>query len=128
MSPRRSAPPRTSGSRTSLRPDDVQVAELYDGFTFNCLSWLEGLGFCGIGEAKDFLREGRTSPQGASSPSTPTVASSRRDRTHGMGFINEAVTQLRGDGGSAQVDGRPAWPWRARAGWPPRVRSCSEAS
>ena len=38
---------------------DVDVAELYDGFTFNCLSWLEGLGFCGIGEARDFLDGGK---------------------------------------------------------------------
>ncbi len=38
-------------SRTSLRPADVDVAELYDGFSFNCLSWIEALGFCGIGEA-----------------------------------------------------------------------------
>jgi acetyl-CoA acetyltransferase/uncharacterized OB-fold protein len=45
-------------SRTSLRPTDVDVAQLYDGFTFNALSWLEGLGFCGIGEAKDFLDGG----------------------------------------------------------------------
>ena len=29
-----------------MTPDDVDVALLYDGFTFNCLSWLEGLGFC----------------------------------------------------------------------------------
>ena len=42
-------------TRTSLRPKDVDVAELYDGFSFNCLSWLEALGFCGIGEAKDFI-------------------------------------------------------------------------
>jgi hypothetical protein len=46
-------------SRTSLRPADVDVAELYDGFTFNCLSWIEGLGFCGIGEARDFLDGGK---------------------------------------------------------------------
>ena len=37
---------------------DVDVAELYDGFSFNCLSWLEALGFCGIGEAKAFLDGG----------------------------------------------------------------------
>jgi acetyl-CoA acetyltransferase len=46
-------------TRTSLRPGDVDVAELYDGFTFNCLSWIEALGFCGIGEAKDFLEGGK---------------------------------------------------------------------
>ncbi len=31
-------------SRTSLKPADVDVAELYDGFTMNCLSWIEALG------------------------------------------------------------------------------------
>ena len=46
-------------TRTSLRPDDVDVALLYDGFSFNCLSWLEGLGFCAIGEAKDYLAGGK---------------------------------------------------------------------
>jgi len=32
-------------TRTSLQPKDVDVAELYDGFTMNCLSWIEALGF-----------------------------------------------------------------------------------
>ena len=45
-------------TRTDMRPDDVDVALLYDGFTFNCVSWLEGLGFCGLGEAKDFVGDG----------------------------------------------------------------------
>ena len=35
-------------SRTSLRPSDVDVALLYDGFTFNAISWLKALGFCGL--------------------------------------------------------------------------------
>src|SRR5699024_4369132 len=34
-------------SRTSLRPADVDVAELYDGFSWLAMSWLEALGFCG---------------------------------------------------------------------------------
>jgi len=37
--------------RTSLRQDDVDVALLYDGFTFNAVSWLESLGFCEPGGA-----------------------------------------------------------------------------
>src|SRR5438046_9680996 len=45
--------------RTSLRPEDVDLALVYDGFTFNAISWLEGLGFCGIGEAKDWLDGGK---------------------------------------------------------------------
>src|SRR4051794_26701920 len=46
-------------SRTSLRQSDVDVAELYDGFSFNTVSWLEALGFCGVGETADFLDGGR---------------------------------------------------------------------
>ena len=46
-------------TRTSLRPADVDVALVYDGFTFNAISWLEALGFCGLGEAQDWLDEGR---------------------------------------------------------------------
>lgn len=39
-------------SRTDLRAKDVDLAPLYDGFIFNCVSWLEALGFCGFGEAQ----------------------------------------------------------------------------
>ena len=46
-------------TRTDLRPSDIDLALLYDGFSFNCLSWLEALGFCGEGEAKDFLDGGQ---------------------------------------------------------------------
>ncbi len=42
-----------------MRPADVDVAQLYDGYTFNCLSWIEALGFCGIGEASEFLDGGK---------------------------------------------------------------------
>ena len=45
-------------TRTDLKPADIDLAELYDGFSFNCLSWIEALGFCGWGEAKDFLDRG----------------------------------------------------------------------
>src|SRR5204863_9850974 len=33
-------------TRTSLRPSDVDLALVYDGFTFNAISWIEALGFC----------------------------------------------------------------------------------
>ena len=44
--------------RTDLRPADVDVAELYDGFSFIALAWLEALGFCRKGEGGP-LRRGR---------------------------------------------------------------------
>jgi len=90
-------------SRTSLRPSDVDVAELYDGFTFNCLSWIEGLGFCGIGEAKDFLDKGTNIARDGVLPLNTHGGQLSHGRTHGMGLIHEAVTQLRGEGGERQV-------------------------
>ncbi len=90
-------------SRTSLRPKDVDVAELYDGFTFNCLSWLEGLGFCGIGEAKDFLDGGTAIARDGVIPLNTHGGQLSHGRTHGMGLIHEAVTQLRGEAGDRQV-------------------------
>ncbi len=90
-------------SRTSLRPGDVDVAELYDGFTFNCLSWLEALGFCGIGEAKDFLDDGRAIARDGVIPLNTHGGQLSHGRTHGMGLIHEAVTQLRGEAGTRQV-------------------------
>ncbi|MDZ7882995.1 MAG: OB-fold domain-containing protein [Mycobacterium sp.] len=90
-------------SRTSLRPSDVDVAELYDGFTFNCLSWLEALGFCGIGEAKDFLDGGHAIARDGVIPLNTHGGQLSHGRTHGMGLIHEAVTQLRGHAGERQV-------------------------
>jgi acetyl-CoA acetyltransferase/uncharacterized OB-fold protein len=92
-------------SRTSLGPADVDVAQLYDGFTFNCLSWLEGLGFCGIGEAKDFLDGGKNIASGGLLPLNTHGGQLSHGRTHGMGLIHEAITQLRGEAGPRQVPG-----------------------
>ena len=45
-------------NRTDLRPADVDVAQLYDGFTIEAVWWLEALGFCGTGEAGAFVEGG----------------------------------------------------------------------
>lgn len=92
-------------SRSSLTPADVDVALLYDGFTFNCLSWLEALGFCGIGEGADFVAGGTRIALGGDLPLNPHGGQLSHGRTHGFGFVHEAVTQLRGDAGDRQVAG-----------------------
>jgi acetyl-CoA acetyltransferase/uncharacterized OB-fold protein len=92
-------------TRTGLRPDDVDVALLYDGFTFNCVSWLEGLGFCGLGEAKDFVGDGSRIALDGDLPVNPHGGQLSEGRTHGFGFIHEAVLQLRADAGDRQVAG-----------------------
>ena len=90
-------------SRTSLRPTDVDVAELYDGFSFNCLTWLEALGFCGVGEAKDFLDGGKRIALDGDLPLNTHGGQLSGGRTHGYGFLHEAVLQLRGEAGDRQV-------------------------
>jgi acetyl-CoA acetyltransferase/uncharacterized OB-fold protein len=92
-------------TRSSLRPADVDVAQLYDGFTFNCLSWIEALGFCGIGEARDFLDGGKAIAQDGELPLNTHGGQLSHGRTHGMALVHEAVTQLRGEAGARQVPG-----------------------
>ena len=65
-------------TRTSLRPADVDLALLYDGFTFNAISWLEALGFSPIGEANAWLEGGRRIALDGELPSIPMAASCPR--------------------------------------------------
>nr|WP_231373509.1 OB-fold domain-containing protein [Nocardia sp. 348MFTsu5.1] len=90
-------------SRTDLRQDDVDVALLYDGFTFNALSWLEGLGFCELGGAGDFIDSGRGIAIDGRLPLNPHGGQLSAGRTHGYGFFREAVLQLRGQAPGRQV-------------------------
>lgn len=101
--PQSLGPARHLWSRTTLRPDDVDVALLYDGFSFNALSWLEGLGFCGFGEAGDFIDGGRGIAIGGALPLNPHGGQLSAGRTHGYGFVREAVLQLRGQARGRQV-------------------------
>jgi acetyl-CoA acetyltransferase/uncharacterized OB-fold protein len=90
-------------TRTDLRPADIDMAQLYDGFTFNCLSWIEALGFCATGEAKDFLAGGVNIARDGVLPLNTHGGQLSSGRLHGYGFIHEAVTQLRGQAGERQI-------------------------
>ncbi len=92
-------------SRTDLKPADVDVAEIYDGFSFNCVTWLEALGFCGIGEAAAFVDGGMRIALDGELPLNTHGGQLSAGRTQGFGFLHEAVVQLRGAGGARQVDG-----------------------
>ncbi len=90
-------------SRTSLQPSDVDVALLYDGFTFNAISWLEALGFCRFGEAQEWLDGGRRIALDGELPVNPHGGQLSEGRTHGFGFLYEAVIQLRHEAEARQV-------------------------
>ncbi len=92
-------------TRTSLRPADVDLALVYDGFTFNAVSWLEALGFCPIGEAEEWLDGGRRIALDGELPVNPHGGQLSEGRTHGFGFVYEAVKQLRHEADGRQVTG-----------------------
>ena len=89
--------------RTSLRPADVDVAELYDGFSFLTMTWLEALGFCGKGESGPFIENGTNIGLGGRLPLNTHGGQLSAGRLHGFGFLHEAVMQLRGECGDRQV-------------------------
>jgi acetyl-CoA acetyltransferase len=92
-------------TRTDLGPNDVDVAQLYDGFSIATVLWLEALGFCGRGEAGAFLDGGRTTGPGGSLPVNTWGGQLSAGRLHGYGYPWEAVLQLRGEADARQVIG-----------------------
>jgi acetyl-CoA acetyltransferase len=88
---------------TGLGPADIQTAVLYDHFTPFVLVQLEEFGFCGRGEAKDFLRDG-TIELGGALPVNPHGGQLGEAYIHGMNGIAEGVRQVRGTSVN-QVDG-----------------------
>jgi acetyl-CoA acetyltransferase len=105
-------------SRTDLRPADVDVAELYDGFSFIALCWLEALGFCKKGEGGPFVAGGERIGLGGEIPLNTHGGQLSAGRLHGYGFLHEACVQLRGDGGERQVAGGPRVAVAAAGGGP----------
>jgi acetyl-CoA acetyltransferase len=93
--------------RTDLRPSDVDVAELYDGFSILALAWLEALGFCDVGDGGPFVDGGKAISLDGPLPLNTQGGQLSGGRLHGYGMLHEAVVQLRGDGVARQVRDRP---------------------
>ncbi|MFC9892826.1 lipid-transfer protein [Nocardia sp. NPDC127579] len=82
-------------AQSGLRPGDMQAAILYDHFTPFVLMQLEELGFCGRGEAKDFIADGAIEI-GGKLPLNTHGGQLGEAYIHGMNGIAEAVRQIRG--------------------------------
>jgi acetyl-CoA acetyltransferase len=94
---------RSLWSRTELTQGDVDVAALYDGFSFLTIIWLEALGFCAYGEGPSFIEGGKRISVGGELPLNTSGGQMSRGRLHGYGHLLEACLQLRGEGEATQV-------------------------
>lgn len=81
--------------QAGVAPHEFQTAVIYDHFTPFVLAQLEAFGFCGRGEAKDFVGDGRIELGGAL-PVNTHGGQLGEAYIHGMNGVGEGVRQVRG--------------------------------
>lgn len=84
---------------SGLGPQDIDAAVIYDAFSSIVLWQLESFGFCGKGEAKDFIRDGALR-LGGRLPSNTHGGQLSEAYVHGMNGVNEGVRLIRGTSSS----------------------------
>lgn len=94
---------RMMWQRTDLKPSDVGSAQLYDGFSILTMIWLEGLGLCPRGESGRFVEGGQRIARNGVLPLNTNGGQLSGGRTHGLGYVHEACTQLWGRAGARQI-------------------------
>src|SRR5205823_14698308 len=104
------SPARRSGERAfgmaGVKPDDIDVLQVYDSFTITVLLTLEALGFCAKGEGGAFVEGGRLRLDGALPTNTDGGGLSSNDPgMRGLLLIIEVARQLRGEASGRQVAG-----------------------
>ncbi len=85
-----------------IGPSDIDVAEIYDCFTYSVLVQLEDYGFCKKGEGGPYAASGAIKLGGRMPVNTHGGLLSE-GYIHGLNGLCEAVLQLRGEGGKRQV-------------------------
>ena len=88
--------------RSGFTPKDVDVAQIYDGFSASVIYGLESYGFCKEGEALDFIQDGRIELDGEL-PLNTFGGSLGTGRIHGLWHIIEGALQASGRAGARQV-------------------------
>jgi acetyl-CoA acetyltransferase len=93
---------RLTWERSGFTPKDVDVAQIYDGFSASVIYGLESYGFCKEGEALDFIQDGRMELDGEL-PLNTFGGSLSTGRIHGLWHIIEGALQASGRAGERQV-------------------------
>jgi acetyl-CoA acetyltransferase len=101
-------PAKVAGDRAfemaGLKRGDIDLAMIYDSFTYTVLMSLESLGFCGPGEGPDLVADQSTAPGGSFPVNTSGGGLSyTHPGMYGMFLVIEAVRQLRGECGERQL-------------------------
>jgi acetyl-CoA acetyltransferase len=94
---------RLTWERSGFTPKDVDVAQIYDGFSASVIYGLESYGFCKEGEALDFIQSGRIELDGEL-PLNTFGGSLSTGRIHGLSHIIEGALQASGRAGERQVN------------------------
>jgi acetyl-CoA acetyltransferase len=94
--------PEAAFDMAAITPAEVDVSQIYDGFSPFAFLWLERLGFCAEGSAFRRLREGLGTVDSAM-PINTFGGSLGEGRLHGMGHVREAVYQAMGRAAARQV-------------------------
>jgi acetyl-CoA acetyltransferase len=92
---------------TDYTVDDLDMVQFYDGFAFQPITWLEGLGICDVGEGGRFIEGGTRIALDGELPMNTGGGQLGWGRLHGFGYAYESVVQLRGIGGARQIKGDP---------------------
>jgi acetyl-CoA acetyltransferase len=80
---------------SGLRPEDMDAAIIYDAFSSIVLFQLEAFGFCGPGEAKDFVKDAALE-LGNRLPTNTHGGQLSEAYVHGINGVNEGVRLIRG--------------------------------
>ena len=104
--PERSGPATRSTRSAGVGPDDIDVVMIYENFSPVVFLQLEAFGFCGKGEAKDFIADGNIDLDGKSR-STPNGGLLGEAYIHGVNNVLEGTRQIRGTAAN-QIEGRRA--------------------
>lgn len=92
---------------TDYTAAELDTVQFYDGFAFQPITWLEGLGICEVGEGHRFIEGGTRIALDGELPMNTGGGQLGWGRLHGYGYAFESVLQLRGEAGARQIKGEP---------------------